>query len=158
MRHRDPEKAILILDAMLEFFDGGKRWTQDMLSDASGQHRCLIGALRHARQQQRIREDGTAFYLRVAWIAPDLADKLMSLALPAWDGLSDPDDGDLMIYNDVCDSYDEVRKLIVTARAIAQAELDAKRPQIPKRINRHGERQGEQHARDADADEYFSAR
>ena len=25
---RDPAKAILVLDTMLEFLDGGRRWTQ----------------------------------------------------------------------------------------------------------------------------------
>jgi hypothetical protein len=35
-----------VLDVMLEYFNGGKRWMRGELRDASGEHRCLIGALR----------------------------------------------------------------------------------------------------------------
>ena len=35
-----------------------------------------------------------------------------------------PDDGNLMRYNDLSASYDEVRDLIIEARAVAQAELE----------------------------------
>lgn len=64
---RDPARAILVLDAMLEFFDGGRRWTRQLLNDGMG-NRCLIGALRHVRHQQRIRGAGTPDYLRTAII------------------------------------------------------------------------------------------
>ena len=45
---RDPAKAIAVLDAMLEFFDGGKRWMRGQLQDGQG-NRCLVGALQYAR-------------------------------------------------------------------------------------------------------------
>jgi hypothetical protein len=113
---RDPAKAIAVLNAMLEFFDGGKRWTRQLLHDDRG-NRCLIGALRYVRQQQRIRGAGTEFYLRAAFLA--LLD----------DPLDEPEPGDcaLMDHNDSAACYDEVRRWIVDARGIAQAELDAKR-------------------------------
>jgi hypothetical protein len=120
---RDPAKAIAVLDAMLEFFDGGKRWTRGMLRDHHHQHRCLIGALRHIRQQQRIRGAGTEHYLRDAMIArADDLDPLTDLWVL---GVGMACDGDLMRYNDVSADYAGVRALIVEARAIAQAELDA---------------------------------
>jgi hypothetical protein len=47
---------------MLEFFDGGKRWTRWHIC-ASGR-RCLIGALYHIRERPAIEGDGTEDYLR----------------------------------------------------------------------------------------------
>ena len=41
---RDPAKAILVLDAMLEFFDGGRRWMRGDVFDAGKEKACLIGA------------------------------------------------------------------------------------------------------------------
>jgi hypothetical protein len=58
-----------MLDVMLEYFDGGKRWMRDALRDASGEHRCLIGALRDVRQQQRIRGAGAEFDLGAALLS-----------------------------------------------------------------------------------------
>ena len=63
---RDPAKAIVVLDAMLEFFDGGRRWIRGQLRDKDG--RCLVGALGYVRRQQRIRGAGTEHYLRRAMI------------------------------------------------------------------------------------------
>jgi hypothetical protein len=60
---RDPAKAIAVLDAMLQFFDGGRRWTIGQLRDTAG-NRCLIGALPHVRREQHIRGSGTEYYLR----------------------------------------------------------------------------------------------
>jgi len=39
--------------------------------DAAGQHRCLIGALYHVRQRQRIRGAGTENYVCAAAIETD---------------------------------------------------------------------------------------
>jgi hypothetical protein len=124
---RDPAKAIAILDAMLEYFEGGRRWTRGMLRDQH-QHRCLIGALRHVRRQQHIRGAGTEHYLRAAFwtfdpLREDLADPLIASIIVRWRAL-EPDDRDLMNYNDDADSYDDVRALIIEARALAQAELE----------------------------------
>ena len=33
MPRRDPAKAIAVLDAMLKFFDGGRRWTRGELEE-----------------------------------------------------------------------------------------------------------------------------
>jgi hypothetical protein len=132
MPRRDPAKAVQVLDAMLEFFDGGRRWARGTLRDQYGQ-RCLIGALRHIRQQQRIRRAGTEHYLRDA--LQQLAEHsygvqqiddvlLLHLHLLAWK--PERNDVDLMGFNDGS-AYDEVREVIVEARAIAQAEVDAKR-------------------------------
>ena len=128
MRRRDPAKAITMLDAMLEYFDGGRRWTQCTLADASGQHRCLIGALRHVRHQQRIYGAGTEHYLRAALTLipdsieypPDLRRIMAQFRRSTVSGVHD-----LMRYNDECGSYEDLHMLITEARAEAQAELDA---------------------------------
>ena len=133
MPKRNPEKAIQMFDAMLEFFDGGRRWTRGELQDASGQHRCLIGALHYVRRQQGIRGAGTETYLH---------DALLEMQKKPLDQISDPftallythckpcqpDNKDLMSYNDGS-SYDEVRELIIEARDLAQAEFDRQRDQ-----------------------------
>jgi hypothetical protein len=54
MPRRDPEKAVQALDAMLEFFDGGSRWTRGELVTGDGHARCLVGALeKHGRAAER---------------------------------------------------------------------------------------------------------
>jgi hypothetical protein len=132
---RDPTRAILVLDAMLEFFDGGRRWTRGELVARDGQARCLVGALRRVRNELRIRGDGTVHYLRDA-IKPNSDDLVIpgicfsQLPLLSWNK-REPGDADLMGFNDGS-TYDEVHELIVAARAIAQAELAATAP--PERI------------------------
>jgi hypothetical protein len=121
---RDPAKAIVVLDAMLQFFDGGKRWTQGELRDYR-RRRCLIGALEHIERQQRLRGSGAESYLRSAILSTgDSLDPLIRFAIALLNILPAPDDRDLTNYNDEAASYDEVRALIIEARAIAQAELD----------------------------------
>lgn len=129
MPRRNSAKAIAVLDAMLEFFDGGRRWTRGVLRDAAAERRCLIGTLRHVRRQQRIRGAGTDFYLHAALSIPNKPpDTLMELVMAQLCRSREPNDRDLMGYNDGS-SYDEVRALIVEARALAQAELDEARDQ-----------------------------
>lgn len=102
MRQRDPAKAIAVLDLLTEFFgEFGHRWISGMFEDRYG-GRCLASALHHVRTEAEISGDGTEHYL----------------AMPA--GPSDLD-----IFNDDCRSYDEIRAVIVAAREIAQAEIDA---------------------------------
>jgi hypothetical protein len=109
---RDPAKAIVVLAAMLEFFDGGRRWIRGQLRDKDG--RRLVGALGYIRRQQRIRGAGTEHYLRRAMIdrAGDL-NPLNELTI----GM--PGDGNLMRYNDLSTGYDEVRDLIIGPRRCA---------------------------------------
>jgi hypothetical protein len=132
MPRRDPEKAVQALDAMLEFFDGGSRWTRGELVTGDGQARCLVGALRHVRNELRIRGEGTVHYLRDA-AQPKYDDPLyLGISREYFSQLSilwnmrERDDADLMGFNDGS-TYDEVRELIAEARAMAQADLDAKR-------------------------------
>ena len=129
MPRRDPAKAVQTLNAMLEYFDGGRRWMRLRLRDASGQHRCLIGTLHHVRRQERIRGCGTEFYLRAALLSlhDDPLDPLIERVMARSSGELDSGYDDLMSYNDDDLSYDHVRTLIVEARTLAQAELDAAR-------------------------------
>jgi hypothetical protein len=118
---RDPAKAILVLDAMLEFFSGGKRWTRGRMATSDGRNRCLVGALQHIRAELGIRGDGTA--------------ELLENALPQhhpypfYDLLKPRDLWTLrhLTYFNDRRSYRQVRAVIVKARAAAQAELAAER-------------------------------
>jgi hypothetical protein len=106
MRQRDPAKAIAVLNLLTEFFgEFGHRWISGMYEDRYG-GRCLVSALDHVRTEAEIGSDGTEHYLR--------------RALPAAAA-------DIDTFNDDCRSYDEIRAVIVAARDIAQAEIDAAR-------------------------------
>jgi hypothetical protein len=103
---RDPAQAIAVLDLLTEFFgEFGHRWISGMHEDRYG-GRCLVSAVHHVSTEAQISGDDAEDYL--------------FRALPA--GAIDID-----IYNDDCRSYDEIRSLILAARALAQAELDANR-------------------------------
>lgn len=120
MPRRDPAKAIAVLDAMLKFFDGGRRWTRGDMEDKEG-NRCLVGALHKACRTVRCSPIGAASllcnqlspYQRLRF-GPNLA-------------LSFCADGLLMHFNDTRMDYGEVRWLIERARKVAQAEVDHER-------------------------------
>jgi hypothetical protein len=102
---------------MLEFFDGGQRWTRGNMQASNGD-RCLAGALQHIRAELRIRGDGTA----------ELFYSLLPAHYPrVFYGQSTPRSlwllRGLMHFNDRCQSYQDVRRLIVRARRLALAEL-----------------------------------
>ena len=125
---RNPAKALEILTGMLEFFDGGRRWTRNRLYDPASQNRCLIGALHYVRRQQSIRGAGTDYYLYASLMGKMRVTRNLILSmLDEIDHPFYPTDRDLMGYNDGCDCYGEVRELIIDACAWAQAELDATR-------------------------------
>jgi hypothetical protein len=120
-RRSNPAKAVQVLDMMLEFFDGGRRWTRGEFHNHGG-HRCLIGALRYVRRQQNITGRDSEYYLRAAIIAAGRTTHQHTALSPlvvACVTLSD-----LMNYNDLADSYVEVRRLIENARALAEAEIE----------------------------------
>jgi hypothetical protein len=121
---RDPAKAILVLDAMLEFFEGGRRWIDGILRDDITNKRCLVGALHYVRQQQRIHGAGTEHYLHMA--LPSIVRKFLEpgfVEIFNYDKPTTPDN-DLMSFNDEFDGFDHVHALIIEARAIAQGELE----------------------------------
>jgi hypothetical protein len=108
MPRRDSAKAIAVLDAMLEFFDGGRRWIRG--NPLREGQRCLISALLHVAGGDGSEYHDACHYLRsaLASVRPDISKVC---------------DVDLIGYNDESQDYDEVRALIVHARALAQAEL-----------------------------------
>lgn len=103
----DPARAISVLTTMLEFFAGGQRWIKDSMFDQDG-NRCLIGARLRVQGQLGIEGRDASHYLRMA-VAP--FERL-------------PSDIHLMLFNDRCATYDEIRAAILKARDLAQAELD----------------------------------
>ena len=113
MPRRDPEKAVLMLDMLLEFFgEIGHRWAAGIRHDNFG-GRCLLDAMAHLRRVMDVHGDPTRFYLH--------------RAMPLTDQRIED-------FNDFALTYDEIRTVIVAAREIAQAELDAARDRL--RTNR----------------------
>jgi hypothetical protein len=110
---------------MLEFFDGGRRWTRGKLWSAGGQQRCLIGALRHIRHELHTRGADAEPYLRAALLST--LNPLFDLAIARLCGERGPRNRGLTTYNDGCDAYDEVQALILKARDLAQAKLRRER-------------------------------
>ena len=51
--HSD-EKAVDLLDLLIEFFDDGERWIKGKIDDGVG-NRCLFGALRYIRDGHNLR-------------------------------------------------------------------------------------------------------
>lgn len=107
---------------MLEFFDGGRRWTCGQMQDHDG-NRCLVGALQYARNVSRARADGTAelLYSLVPAHQRRFGARPRSLLLLRL----------LMYFNDMCKDYEDVRRLMVRARETAQAARDCEDKQWP---------------------------
>ena len=108
MPRRDPQKAIQMLDAMLEFFDGGRRWIKWAHHTRAGK-RCMVGALDYLSDLNQI----------------DLTTSAVSYF---YDALPETKSGfsrrAIVDYNDSHRSFGAIRKLIAQARALVQAELD----------------------------------
>jgi hypothetical protein len=94
-------QAVRMLDLMLEFFDGGRRWTQMRFENGSG-GRCLFGAINHLSDvHPDLSPDGAISYLFRA-----MPTKRMGLAG----------------FNDRARDYSEIAQLIEDARTLAQAQ------------------------------------
>jgi hypothetical protein len=126
MPRRDPAKAVQVLDLVLEFFGDGSRWIKRDFGDGHG-NRCLVGELRHIRRTHGMRADGAGYYLRVAMcnqlervITPSFwpRSKVTKAPLPAIMWVN------LMGFNDKCETYDELRQVIVEARQLAAADIE----------------------------------
>lgn len=105
MRRRDPAKALLMLDLLEEFFGGGGRWLRGRYQDSDG-NRCLVGAIAYVRDTHHIVSDEALEALAKAAGVPRKA---------------------LIAFNDKQRTFAPIRKLILAARDVAQAELDAAR-------------------------------
>jgi RimJ/RimL family protein N-acetyltransferase len=106
---RDPAKAVQVLDMMLEFFDGGRRWTRGRMEDDHG-NRCLVGALEYARSVSRARAEGTAELLYN--LVPAHQRRSYGHASPRSLFLLRL----LMYFNDTCKDYQDVHRVMVRAR------------------------------------------
>jgi hypothetical protein len=100
-------QAVQILDLLLDYFgDDGERWTRDHYDDGDGR-RCLVGALSYLRRKHRIPSESAECFLHEA----------MKQGLPR-------QRGGLVYFNDRCQSFAELRAVIVEARAIALGEAE----------------------------------
>jgi hypothetical protein len=105
MLEGDIEKAVQLLDLMLEFFVDDGHWTRGSYDDGRGGH-CLVGALLHLGRKHR---------LPTAPVIALLQDAMPRPGLP------------LVHFNDArCGSTAELRSVILKARRLAHdgAERD----------------------------------
>jgi hypothetical protein len=98
----DPETAattVRLLDLVMEFFEDGRYWLQRDFTDDDGKG-CLVDALRRMRRVHALYGDAARRYLTEA----------MPERLP------------LQCFNDLCDSFSELRTVIARARQLAVAD------------------------------------
>ena len=70
MPRRDPEKAVLMLDMLLEFFgEVGHRWAAEIRHDDFG-GQCLLDVMAHLRRVMDFHGDPTRCYLNRAMPLP----------------------------------------------------------------------------------------
>ena len=116
MRHPNPAKAVLLLDSLLRFFgENGERWIRGRLDGGNGNH-CLIGAIDHLYRKDAIPaggRTGVGYYIGAVLYPHRLRPYSR---------------GGLMAFNDLCKSFDQLRAVILKARALAH--LDQTQPEI----------------------------
>jgi hypothetical protein len=106
MPHAETEKAVQLLDLVLEFFADDGHWTRGCYNDGNG-GRCLVGALLHIGRQHSLPT------------APAIA--LLQDAMPR-PGLP------LVHFNDTrCGSTSELRAIILKARRLADDVAERER-------------------------------
>src|SRR5262249_47063195 len=106
MPQADIDKAVQLLDLMLEFFADDGHWTRGSYDDGKGGH-CLVGALLHLGRKHRLPT------------APAIA--LLQDAMPR-PGLP------LVHFNDTrCGSAAELRSVILKARRLAHTAAERER-------------------------------
>jgi hypothetical protein len=98
-------RAVDLLDLLIEFFEDGTRWITGEFADAAG-NRCLVGAMRYIRAGHNLHGAPARYYL-----------------LRAMKGRGEG----LMMFNDWCKDYDELRSLILNARKLAVADIEKAR-------------------------------
>src|SRR6516164_6369743 len=106
MPHVDIDKAVQLLDLMLEFFADDGHWTRGSYYDGKGGH-CLVGALLHL---------GRKHLLPTAPVIALLQDAMPGPGLP------------LVHFNDACcGSPAELRSIILKARRLAHDHAEQER-------------------------------
>ena len=112
MPQADIDKAVQLLDLMLEFFADDGHWTRGSYDDGKGGH-CLVGALLHLGRKHLLPT------------APAIA--LLQDAMPR-PGLK------LVHFNDTrCGSAAELRSVILKARRLAHDDAERERAAVAAR-------------------------
>ena len=106
--NRDPGKAVLMLDLVMEFFDAGRHWTKGQYHDGRG-NRCMLGAMQHIRKVHNLTGDPTRYYLLEA-------QPQHRITPVNW-------------YNDSCPCFGAVFEWVLAARKLALADLEKEQPQ-----------------------------
>jgi hypothetical protein len=118
-RGRNPAQAIEILTAMLEFFDGGRRWLRGRMATSDG-NRCLVGAFLHVEKLPwtPAADDNPA----IAYLFRALPEPYRHVRFRHPDPIRSPL-RTLAYFNDCSGNYSSIGNLIERARALALAEI-----------------------------------
>jgi hypothetical protein len=110
LRKPNPAKGVQALDSLLRFFgENGEHWIRGRLDDGNGNH-CLVGAIDDLYCKQAVprgTRTGVGYYIG-AVIGPH---RLLSRS-------------GLITFNDLCKNFDELRAVILKARALAQRDIE----------------------------------
>jgi hypothetical protein len=120
MTTRHAATAMHVLDLMLRYFRDGKHWSRETLYDPRGRRWCLLGMHRYVCRKHHIPETGAIDYLREALGKPPLPSVVE-------DGVgarirAQSNDAFVALFNTCSHDFARVRDLILSGRALAQAE------------------------------------
>jgi hypothetical protein len=113
MRHRDPFKAMRVLETIFRFYGEGDRWTRGVRHDGRGKH-CLVGAI-----ELHCKHPGTV---------NDIIDYIGAAIWPRSDREYSPER--LMTFNDRCSGTDRICDVLVRARELARRDMERQQPEI----------------------------
>jgi len=109
MRHRDPFKAMRVLETIFRFYGEGDRWTRGVRHDGRGKH-CLVGAI-----ELHCKHPGTV---------NDIIDYIGAAIWPRSDREYSPER--LMTFNDRCSGTDRICDEGAGTRAARHGEAAAR--------------------------------
>jgi hypothetical protein len=109
-------KAVVMIDALLAFFDGGDRWIKGRLNETLGDGRCLVGAMELINREQGVRIEPVLDYLHQAISDKPRLSRIRGERTCLFDDLAS-----LLAVNDQCRSYKELVTILRRARELATA-------------------------------------
>ena len=118
-------KAAAMIDALLAYFDEGKKWLSSGYRDENGR-RCRISAMALIRHRYKSSGDPTSHYIR---LAASLGGRRAALS-------------GIIGINDSCDDYQELAAILERARALAAAGR-GDHPNAKERLTRRAARHAE---------------
>ena len=116
MRHRDPFKAMRVLETIFRFYGEREHWTRGTRDDGKGKH-CLIGAIELQCKHPGTVNDIIDYIGAAIW--PHRQAEYYSLDR-------------LMTFNDRCSGSERICDVLVKAPALARRDVESL-PRLPPR-------------------------